>query len=138
MVEDSLERVGKTLAYIRLRLEKRKTDKPIQLTLFEQNTLEEANILTNINYYGAYLSGAQAMYRALERMFYLNHQKKEDWLVSKAQLKLFMENTRNLEWLLTDIPNDVVLYTELERNKKGRVIGAKSKFYKKEVTRKEI
>lgn len=138
MVEDSLERVAKTLAYIRLRLEQYQTDKPIQLDLFTQNTVEEANLLCNVNWYGAYLSGAQAMYRAMERNFYLDYQKKQDWLISKAQLKLYMENTRNLDWFLHDWPKDIELHTELERNKKGKVIGAKAKFVKKEIKYKEI
>lgn len=66
------------------------------------------------------------MYRAMERNFYLDYPKKEDWIIAKAQLKLFMENSRNLEWFLTDTPKNVKVYTEIERNKKGKVIGAKS------------
>lgn len=135
LVEDSLERIAKTLAYIRLRLEK--SDK-IPLSLFDYNAIEEANLLCNVNHYGAYLSGAQAMYRAMERNFYLDYQKKQDWLISKAQLKLFMENTRNLDWFLHDYPKGVEIYTELERDKKGKVVGAKAKFVKRETKYTEI
>lgn len=135
LVEKTLERVVNTLAYIRCKLEKRPN---IPLSLFDYNAIEEANLLCNINHYGAYLKGARAMYRAMERNFYLDYMKKPEWIVAKAQLKLFMECSRNLEWFLTEMPNRVELHTELERDKKGKVIGAKSKFVKKETKYTEV
>lgn len=144
MVEETIERVAKTLAYIRLRLYDNQSPKDILPSTGPcsenriKSLVDKANVLCNINYYGAYLSGATAMYVAMERMLYLDYKKKVDWIEAKAQLKLFMENTRNLEWLLTEIPEGVDLYTQYERDKKGKVIGAKCKFYKKEIIRKEI
>ena len=139
MVEDAIERVGKTLAYIRLKL----AESPNYMEssgseMKVKARVNEANLLCNINYYGAYLSGAQAMYRAMERNFYLDYQKKQEWLVSKAQLELFIENTRNLDWFLHDYPKGVEIFTELERDKKGKLIGAKAKFVKKETKYTEI
>lgn len=139
MVEDAIERVGKTLAYIRLRL----AESPNYMEssgseMKVKAIVNEANLLCNINHYGAYLSGAQAMYRAMERNFYLDYRKKQDWLVSKAQLELFIENTRNLDWFLHDYPKGVEIFTELERDKKGKLIGAKAKFVKKETKYTEI
>ena len=139
MVEDVIERVGKTLAYIRLKL----AESPNYMEssgseMKVKAIVNEANLLCNINYYGAYLSGAQAMYRAMERNFYLDYRKKQDWLVSKAQLELFIENTRNLDWFLHDYPKGVEIFTELERDKKGKLIGAKAKFVKKETKYTEI
>ena len=139
MVEDAIERVGKTLAYIRLKL----AESPNYMEssgseMKVKAIVNEANLLCNINHYGAYLSGAQAMYRAMERNFYLDYRKKQDWLVSKAQLELFIENTRNLDWFLHDLPKDIELFTELKRDKKGKLIGAKAKFVKKETKYTEI
>lgn len=139
MVEDAIERVGKTLAYIRLKL----AESPNYMEssgseMKVKARVNEANLLCNINYYGAYLSGAQAMYRAMERNFYLDYQKKQEWLVSKAQLELFIENTRNLDWFLHDLPKDIELFTELKRDKKGKLIGAKAKFVKRETKYTEI
>lgn len=151
LVEDALERVGKTLAYIRCKLEQRNTDKPIQLTLFEQNTLEEANLLCNINWYGAYLQGAQRMALALQEWDMLdvplkkissgNYKgtlKRKPKPVIKAVFDLFLENTRNLEWCLHGLPDNVEIVTENKTDKKGKVIGVKAKFVKKETKYKEI
>ena len=138
MVEDAIERVGKTLAYIRLRLAEPNYMDCSGSEMKVKASVNEANLLCNINYYGAYLQGAQAMYRAMERNFYLDYRKKQDWLVSKAQLELFIENTRNLDWFLHDLPKDIELFTELKRDKKGKLIGAKAKFVKKETKYTEI
>ncbi|MDE7442131.1 MAG: hypothetical protein K2M69_08195 [Muribaculaceae bacterium] len=139
MVEDAIERVGKTLAYIRLRLAENPNYMDCSGSEMKVKArVNEANLLCNINHYGAYISGAQAMYRAMERNFYLDYKKKQDWLISKAQLKLFMENTRNLDWFLHDYPKGVEIFTELERDKKGKVMSAKAKFVKKETKYTEI
>lgn len=144
LVESALERVSKTLMYVRLMLD---INQPKPNTLpgigaCSENRIkglvDEANLLCNINYYGAYMSGARAMFCALERMSYLDFKKKQDWLIAKAQLKLFMDNNRNLDWFLHEMPNDVDIFTELERDKRGKVIGAKAKFYRKKLIREEI
>lgn len=152
LVEDSLERVAKTLAYIRLRLAQVPTDKPIQLTLFEQNAVEEANLLCNINWYGAYLSGARAMALALQEWDLLDFPlkkighggyskiavKRADKIVNKAVFDLFLSNTRNLEYCLHGLPDGIEIFNDIERDKKGKIKSAKAKFLKKTTNYKEI
>lgn len=146
IVEDALERVAKTLAYIRMRLDSGRNAKRTQLSLFEKNTVEEANLLCNINYYGAYLQGARTMYLALKDGGYLDIPKeadgtftaKETRIMNNAHLQCFCENARNLDWFLHGTPKDIDLATTFERDKKGKIVGAKSKFYKKEIMRKEV
>lgn len=144
LVEDSLERAVNTLLYIRAKLATPCRDgKPRQLSLFDEANIEHANLLCNINWYGAYIKGAKAMYSALERKGFLDipgseKRANEDRITNKAMLDLYMENSRNLEWLLTEVPDSVQMVTSFERNKKGKIIKAKSRFYKKEVIRKEI
>jgi len=133
LVEDAIERCAKTLAYIRLKLEHRNPKEPEQLSLFEMNTVEQANLLCNINWYGAYLKGARAMYRALSNKGFLDfYAKKEDKICNEAMLKAYMQNTRNMEWLLTDVPNGVELRTTFDRDKKGKGGKAAPKLEKKE------
>lgn len=144
LVEDSIQRAVNTLLYIREKLNKPyPTGKPHQLSLFDEAKIEQANLLCNINWYGAYLKGAKAMYSALERKGFLDvpssvKKANEDRITNKAMLYLYLENSRNLEWLLTEVPDSVQMVTSFERNKKGKVIKAKSRFYKKEMIRKEI
>lgn len=151
LVEDALERVGKTLAYIRLQLAKDpryvKTGKERIL----KGTVDEANILCNVNYYGAYLQGAQRMALALEEWDLLdfpskkigrgNHKgtaKRSPKPVNKAVFDLFMESTRNLEWCLHGLPDNVEIFTQDKTDAKGRVVGKKAVFGKKEIKYKEI
>lgn len=151
LVEDSLERVLKTLAYIRLRLERCPHDSIIPWIQGEQNAIEEANLLCNINWYGAYLTGAIKMAMALKEWDLLDFPSKKigsgnykgtvkrpDKIVVKSIFDLFTENTRNLEWCLHGLPEGVEIRTQLEKNKRGKIIGAKSKFIKKEIKYKEI
>lgn len=134
LVEGAIERCAKTLAYIRLKLER----KPA-LSLFDLDTVEQANILCNINWHGAYLKGANAMYRALINKGFLDfYAKKEDKITNDAILKAYMQNTRNMEWLLTDLPVNVEVRTIFERDKKGKVVAATSKFVRKKTEYKEI
>lgn len=142
MVEDALERVGKTLAYIRLRLAE---DPYFSSEMKVKGIVEEANILCNINNYGSYMKGAMAMFSALEKSGFLDIPKpkglssnKEDRIINKAQLKLYLESQRNLDWFLHGEPNSVQVYTEIERDRKGKVIGARARFVKKEIKYKEI
>lgn len=144
LVEDALERVANTLAYIRCKLEKRK-DFKIPLSLFDYNTVEEANLLCNINCYGAYLKGAKAVIRVLLKHHMLDIPKpkglgssKEDRFTNKAYLDLMMESTRNLDWFMHGAPGSVQIRTSFDRDKKGKVIGAKAKFVKKETKFTEI
>ncbi len=51
---------------------------------------------------------------------------------------LLTENTRNLEWCLHGLPDGVEIFTEPKLDKKGKVIGAKAKFGKREIKYKEI
>ena len=151
MVEDALERVGKRLAYIHLQLaddpyyEKRGKERIIK------SAVDEANLICNINYYGAYLQGARRMALALEEWDmlavplkkigsgnYKGTQKRAKPIVVKAVFDLFMENTRNLEWCLHGLPDNVEIFTQDKTDAKGKVIGKKAIFGKKEIKYKEI
>lgn len=134
LVEKSIERAVNTLLYIRSKLEAER-----KLSLFEQEFCEnEVNILCNINWYGAYLAGAKAMFRAMERNRYLavkpakgEKLTAEDMIINKAQLRLYMSSGRNLEWLLTELPSKIEIHTKLTRDKKGKVVDAVAMFVEK-------
>lgn len=153
LVEDAIERCAKTLAYIRLKLECRKPNPKtdVQLSLFEQNTVEQANLLCNINWYGAYLKGAQAMALALKEWNlmdfpqqkigsgnYKGTAKRENPIVNKAVFDLFLSSTRNMEYCMQGLPNNVEIRFHTEKDKKGKVVKATAKFVKKETKYKEI
>ena len=150
LVEDALERVGKTLAYIRLRL----AEDPYYMDysgseMKVKGSVNEANLICNINYYGAYLQGARAMLRAIQEQHLLNlptvkGTKKSDAIkptekhTVKALVELMSESTRNLEWFLHGWPKNVEIIVSNETDAKGKVIGKKAMFMKKEVKYKEI
>lgn len=151
MVDDALERVGKTLAYIRLKL----AEYPYYMDRAGcgerkvKNCVEEANLLCNINFYGAYLQGARAMLRAMQEQRLLNlptvkGTKKSDAIkptekhTVKALIGLINESARNLEWFLHGWPENVEIIIRDETDAKGKVIGKKAKFVKKEIKYKEI
>lgn len=150
MVEDALERVGKTLAYIRLRLAE--TPNYMDLSGREmkvKGSVNEANVLCNINFYGAYLQGARAMLRAMQEQRLLNlptvkGTKKSDAIkptekhTVKALIGLINESARNLEWFLHGWPENVEIIIRDETDAKGKVIGKKAMFMKKETRYKEI
>lgn len=151
LVEDAIERCAKTLAYIRLKLEYRNPKEPKQLSLFEMNTVEQANLLCNINWYGAYLKGAQAMALALadwnlmdfpqKKIGSCNYKgtvKRENPKVNKAIYDLFLSSTRNMEYCIQGLPNNVEIRFNTEKDKKGKVVKATAKFVKKETEYKEI
>ena len=150
LVEELLDRMVKTLAYVRLRLDAKhgkgaipNDGKPHQLSLFAEVAIEEANLLKNINWYGAYLAGARKMLTVLKDHEMLHiagaTHNKNDTFVNKAHLDLCMASSRNLEWFLKGIPNDnVTIRTEFIRDKKGKIIDAKAAFVKKETNYKEI
>ena len=149
MVEDAIERVGKTLAYIRLRL----AEDPYYLERGKEfvvkGAVDEANLICNINYYGAYLQGARSMLRAIQEQHLLNlptvkGTKKSDAIkpmekhTVKALVGLINESARNLEWFLHGWPENVEIIIRDETDAKGKVIGKKAMFMKKEVKYKEI
>ena len=151
MVEDAIERVAKTLAYIRLRL----AEDPHYMEREGcgerkvKGCVEEANVLCNINFYGAYLQGARAMLRAMQEQRLLNlptvkGTKKSDAIkptekhTVKALIGLINESARNLEWFLHGWPENVEIIIRDETDAKGKVIGKKAMFMKKETRYKEI
>lgn len=157
LVEDALERVYKTLLYVRARLDRYKPDTVFDFERSASDYMEvkakvdHADLLCNINWYGAYLKGAIAMALALRDMDLLDFPavrissgkykatvSRAHPIVNKSIFDLFMSSTRNIEWLLYGVPNNVELRTQCEYDKKGKIIGAESKFYKKEITRTEI
>lgn len=152
LVDDALERVGKTLAYIRLRLAEdpyymERTGSEMKV----KGTVEEANILCNINFYGAYLQGAQRMALALQEWDlldvpfmkigsgnYKGTQKRKPKPIIKAVFDLFLENTRNLEWCLHGLPENVEIATENKTDKKGKLIKCRAYFDKRVIKYKEV
>ncbi len=157
LVESALERVARTLAYVRLKLD---FNQPTPDTLpgigmcsenYIKSLVEEANLLCNINHYGAYLQGARCMALALQEWDLLDFplkkigsgnykgtQKRASKTINKAVFDLFMENTRNLEWCLHGLPDNIEIFTEPILDKKGKAKGVKAKFAKKEIKYKEI
>ena len=153
LVEDALERVGKTLAYIRLKLEK--DPHYMQREGCGENkvngVVDRANLLCNINFYGAYLQGARRMALALQEWDmlavplkkigscnYKGTQKRAKPVVVKALFDLFIENTRNLEWCLHGLPDNVEIATQEILNNKGKATGVKARFLKRETKYKEL
>lgn len=158
MVEDALERVEKTLAYVRLKLDCNQPKDDTLPGIGEcsewriKGLVEEANLLCNINWYGAYLKGAIAMALALQDWDLLDFSlkkaghggyskisvKRADRIVNKAVFDLFLSSTRNLEYCLHGLPDGIEIFTDIERDKKGKIKAAKAKFVKKQTTYKEI
>lgn len=134
LIEQAVRCLLMELVHIRERRHKHPFD---GLTVDEQRVLEKSVVVTNINYYGAFLKGARAMYRALGANGFLE-QPKSDAIVNKAMLAAYMSSTRNMEWLLEGMPKGVELHTEIERDQKGRIKGAKSKFITKVTITKEV
>ena len=146
LVEGAIENCIRTLSYIRLRIERARSgsigsgpgDEIIR------SAVDKANLLCNINRYGAYLSGARAMARALEAFDLLDFPKKKTGhggyprltiprahpIVNKAVYDLFLSTSRNLEWCLEGLPANIEILTDIERNKSGRITGAKAWFVK--------
>lgn len=147
LVEELLDRMVKTLAYIRIKIDHPvygipDDGKPHRVPLYYINTFEEADLLCNINYYGAYLAGAKRMLMALKdhQMLHIDGVKhdKDDKFANKALLDLYMASSRNLDWFLHGEPLKVTTRIESVCDKKGKTIGAKASFVKKETTYKEI
>lgn len=153
LVEEALERIGRTLTYVRLQL----AQDPDYLDRSSNETIlkakvDEANLLCNINWYGAYLQGARRMALALEEWDLLDfplqkvgHNNKHKSTVkraakpvNKAIFDLFIDSTRNLEWCLHGLPEGVEIFTRDKLDSKGKVIGKKAIFGKKEVNYKQI
>lgn len=147
LVEDALERVGKALAYIRLRLAEDPDYTELRGKETEiRSTVDQANLLCNINYYGAYLQGARRMALALEEWDLLDFPLKKTGhgnykstvkraakAVNKAYFDLFIANTRNLEWCLHGLPDGVELFARDKVDSKGKVIGKEACFAKKQI-----
>lgn len=152
LVEGAIERGLQTLLYIRKRLGKKGT----MDEWMEKHCSHVKDVLCDINHYGAYLSGARAMYLALkdqsllvtpkETITYGNKKfvegnslsDKEQRVVNAALLKLYLDNARNMEWLLHGAPDNVELRVRYELDKKGKVAGATAMFAKKVTTYEEI
>ena len=63
---------------------------------------------------------------------------KEQRVVNAALLRLWLDNARNMEWLLHGSPKDVELRVRYEYDRKGKVAGATAVFAKKVTTYEEI
>lgn len=154
LVEGSIERGLQTLLYIRERL----GQKGVMDEWQEKSCAYMNDVLCNINHYGAYLSGARAMCLALEEQGLLATPKKthtyggrryvdndsglsdkEQRIVNKALLKLYLDSPRNMEWLLQGgTPGNAELRVKCGRDKRGKVTDAVASFVRKETTYKEI
>lgn len=152
LVESAIERCAKTLAYIRLRLEKDRGNEKYEIDSNGpmMRAVDRANLLCNINWYGAYLSGARAMARAMEEWDLLDFPKRKaghggytpvtiqraNPIVNKAILDLFLSSSRNLEYCLEGLPNNIEIHYDTERDKKGKLVKCRA-FFAKKVTRYE-
>lgn len=157
LVESSLERMVKILAYVRLKLDYNQPRPDMLPGIGEccetriKSLVEQANLLCNINHYGAYLQGARRMALALDEWDlldtplkkigsgnYKGTQKRKPKPVNKAFFDLFMENTRNLEWCLHGLPDNIEIAYRPRLDNKGKEVGVEARFVKKEVKYKEV
>lgn len=151
LVDGAIERCAKTLAYIRLKIEHVDPRTEFSRDREPIRSVDRANLLCNINWYGAYLEGARAMARAMEdwRLMdfpsekigsgnYKGTVKRENPIVNKAIFDLFLKSIRNLEYCLQGLPLGVEIQYDVERDKKGKIKSAKARFVKKETTYEEI
>lgn len=150
LVEEALERVAKTLAYARLRLENAKLtkeDAPLGISKSAEirNITDRANLLCNINWYGAFIKGVKTAITRLEEYGMLDIPKpkrfasiQQDRIANQAGLKLFLASARNLDWFLYCPPAGVKISIEYTRDKKGKITAAEAKFVKEETRLNEI
>lgn len=141
LVQDALARSINALLYIRKKLEKSyRNGKPRQLTLFDEAKIERANLLCNINWYGAYLHGMRMMCLKLRDRCLCDEPKtnssKEDKIYKKAILDLIMSSTINLERFVNE--EYEIRFTEHERDKKGKLKSCRAYFAKKTTNYIEI
>lgn len=141
LVEKALERVANTLAYIRCKLEKRPD---IPLSLFDCNAVEEANLLCNINHYGAYLKGVKSTINALREHGLLDIPKPKGWnkdkddkIYNKAIIDLIMQDSVSIDRFLAHDYDDI-RFTGHERDKKGKLVKCRAYFTKRVTTSVEI
>lgn len=144
LVECSLERAIKTLAYIRQRLERAPSKNPVQLSLFEESAIEDANLLCNINWYGAYLKGVKATINALRDYGLLDIPKpkggikaKDYRIYNKAIIDLIMKDCISIDRFLGQEYDDI-RFTDHERDKKGKLTKCRAYFAKRVTTTVEI
>ena len=141
LVEKVLGRVADTLAYIRKKLEK---NDGIPLSLFDYDTTEEANLLCNINWYGAYLHGVKSTINLLREYGLLNiplpkgvGKVKDAPIYNKAVIDLIMTDSVSMDRFLSR-DFDHIQYTDHERDKKGKLIKCRAYFAKRVTTCVEI
>lgn len=141
IVEKCLDRISGTVAYIRCKLEKRPD---IPLSLFDYNAVDEANLLCNINYYGAYLKGVKTTINALREYGLLDIPKPEGWnkdkddkIYNKAMIDLIMQDSVSMDRFLAHDYDDI-RFTDHERDKKGKLVKCRAYFEKRVTTSVEI
>lgn len=127
LVERSLERAVNTLLYIRERLKKK-----MPFDQFDQAKLNKANLLCNVNWYGAYLNGLQTMLvRLRERGLCDEPQKekqKEGTIYNKAILDLLMSSAINLERFVEGEYD--ICFADHVRDRKGKLKSCRAYFAK--------
>lgn len=149
IVEDALVESINELMLVRKRLERRKNINPradIYGDVEYTRVTKKADLLRNINYYGAYIKGAKAMYLRLKEYGFLEIPKekgckkttKEDRISNNALLDLYMKSTRNMEWLLCGTPLNIKTMVKFKRDGKGKVVGAEAIFYREEIKKVEV
>lgn len=104
-----------------------------------------SDVLCHIDNYGAYLAGAKAMFRTLKNQGLLDipkeassRSKREDSITNEALLKLYLKDSRNLDWFLHGVPGNVEVRIKTERDKKGKTVKATAFFVKRETTYQEV
>lgn len=141
LIEDTLARSIDTLLYIRKKLERPYNNgKPRQLTLFDKVKIERANLLCNINWYGAYLHGMRIILLHLRDRFLCDESngksKKEEKIYNKAIFDLIMSSTINLERFVDE--EYEIRFTDHEWDKKGKLKSCRAYFAKKTINYIEI
>lgn len=134
LVEEILARSIDTLLYIRKKLDKPySTGKPRQLSLFDEAKINKANLLCNINWYGAYLHGMRMMLLKLRDWGLCDEphkdKQKEGQIYNKSILDLIMNSTLNLERFVGE--EYEIRFTDHERDKKGKLKSCRAYFAKK-------
>lgn len=128
MVQSAIERCLSTLLHCQEQLNQGKPK-----TLATDLAVSEANLLCNINYYGAYMHGAQAMLRTLIDGYFTAQN-----INTKAILNLALQSRRNLDYFLHGTPEGVEIRIKYQRNKKGKAVSAEAVYVKKETNYTEI
>lgn len=131
------------LASVRKYLDKVKGYKGQRVNLKLTLAASKTDLLRRVDCYGAYIKGARTVMLRLRDIGYIEEPHPKDWgkvtkedkLGNKADIDLYLESPRNMDWFLEGSHDKRIKF---ERDNKGKAIGAKSSFVKKVVKYEEI